>query len=107
MYTMTCDKEVAVEIVKEYGDFTNNVSAMTEMAASDYKNEFLGGQNHLALFLENAQNINRAASTMYDQTCTEKIQAAMTDYFNGNVDLETAWANFFAAVEEVHPELTH
>lgn len=107
MYTMTCDKDVAVKIVEAYGDFTNNVTAMTEMAASDYKNEFLGGQNHLALFLENAQNINRAASTMYDQTCSEKIQSAMADYFNGNVDLETAWANFFKAVEEVHPELTH
>lgn len=107
MYTMTCDKEVAVKIVEKYGDFTNNVSAMTEMAAGDYQNAFLAGQNHLALFLENAQAINRAASTMYDQTCTEKIQSAMADYFNGNVDLETAWANFFMAVEEVHPELTH
>lgn len=107
MYKMTCDKEVAVKIVEEYGDFTNNVTAMTEMAAGDYQNAFLAGQNHLALFLENAQKINRAASTMYDQTCSEKIQAAMSDYFNGNVDLETAWANFFTAVEEVHPELTH
>lgn len=107
MLKMTCDKDVAVKIVEKYGDFTNNVSAMTEMATGSYQNAFLGGQNHLALFLENAQNINRAASTKYDQTCAEKIQAAMTDYFNGLVDLDTAWNTFFASVEEVHVELTH
>ena len=107
MYTMTVDKEVAVAIVEAYGDFTNNVPAMTEMAAGDYQNPFLAGQNHLALLLNNAQAINRASSTPYDQTCSEKIQSSMADYFNGIVDLETAWANFFKAVEEVHPELTH
>ena len=107
MKTMTCDKEVLVNIVKDYGDFTNNVPAMTEMAASDFSSAFLGGQNYLGLMLANAQNINRAQSTMYDQTCSEKIQSAMADYYNGIVDLDTAWDNYFMAVEEAHPELTH
>ena len=107
MKTMTCNKDVLVGIVQEYGDFTNNVPAMTEMAASDFSNAFLGGQNYLGLMLENAKTINRAQSTMYDQTCSEKIQAAMADYFNGTVDLDTAWDNYFTAVEEIHPELTH
>ncbi len=107
MKTMTCSKDVLVGIVKEYGDFTNNVPAMTEMAASDFSNAFLGGQNYLGLMLENAKTINRAQSTMYDQTCSEKIQAAMADSFNCTVDLDTAWSNYFTAVEEIHPELTH
>ena len=107
MKTMTCNKDVLVDIVKEYGDFTNNVPAMTEMADSDFSNAFLGGQNYLGLMLKNAQNINRAQSTMYDQACSECIQNAMADYYNGIVDLDTAWDNYFAAVEERHPNLTH
>lgn len=107
MYKMTCDQDTLAKIVEEYSDFTNSVTTMTRMAGGDYQNAFLGGQNHLALFLENAQNIVRAMSTAYDQTCTEKLMAAMADYFNGVVDLDTAWDNFFTAVEEVHPELSH
>ena len=57
--------------------------------------------------LENAKGISRANITGYDQTCREQIQAAMKDYYDGNVDLETAWDNFYTAVEEKHPELTH
>lgn len=107
MLKMTCDKDVLVDIVKAYNDFTNNVPAMEEMAASDYTSAFLGGQNALGMFLKNAMGIQRANSTAYDQTCTEKLQSAMADYYNGNATLEEAWDNFFTAVEEVHPELTH
>lgn len=107
MKTMTCDTETLKAITENYNDFTNNVPVMTEMANSDFASAFLGGQNYLGLMLKNAQNINRAKSTMYDQTCTEKIMEAMKDYFNGVVDLDTAWNNYFTAVEEAHPELTH
>ena len=107
MKTMTCNKDTLKAISEEYGDFTNNVDVMTEVAQGDYQNAMLGGQNHLALMLVNAQNINRAKSTMYDQTCSEKIQSSMKDYFDGIVDLDKAWENYFAAVEEKHPELTH
>ena len=31
----------------------------------------------------------------------------MKDYYDGIVDLDTAWDNYFTAVEEAHPELTH
>ena len=30
----------------------------------------------------------------------------MTDYFTGNVDIDTAWDNFYTAVEETYPELS-
>lgn len=107
MKTMTCNTETLKAITETYNDFTNNVPVMTDMANGDFASAFLGGQNYLGLMLKNAQNINRAKSTMYDQTCTEKIQEAMKDYFNGVVDLDTAWNNYFTAVEEAHPELTH
>ena len=105
--TMTTNKDVLVDITKTYNDFTNNVATMEEVAATDFSSAFLGGQNYLPLMLKNAQNIVRAKSTMYDQTCTERLMTAMTDYYNGVVDLDTAWANFFTAVEETHPELSH
>lgn len=107
MKTMTCDAEVLTNIAKVYNDFSNNIPAMEAVAASDFSSAFLGGQNYLDLMLANAVKIERGNMTAYDQTCTEKIQAAMADYFNGVVDLDTAWDNFFTTVEEIHPELSH
>lgn len=107
MVKMTCDKDTLVDIAKTYNDFTNNAGAMEEIAGSDFSSAFLGGQNYIGLMLENARKIDRSNISSYDQTCTEKIQSAMADYFNGTVDLDTAWANFYTAVTEVHPELTY
>ena len=106
--TMTCDTEVLKTIVTEKADFCNNVEVMEGFASDpSFGDAFLGGQNYVSVLLANAQNINRAKSTIYDQTCTEKIQAAMHDYFNGVVDLDTAWNNFYQAVTETHPELSY
>lgn len=107
MYTMTCDTDTLVGIAETYNDFTNNVAAMETMADSDFSSAFLGGQNYLGLMLENAKKIDRSNMSPYDQTCTEKIQSAMADYFNGQVDLDTAWENFFTVVTELHPELSY
>ncbi len=107
MLKMTCDKDVLVGIAQTYNDFTNHVAAMEEIAASDFGSAFLGGQNFVSMMLDNAQKIERAAISPYDQTCTEKLQANMADYFNGIVDLDTAWANYFMAVTEIHPELSY
>jgi len=43
---------------------------------------------------------------MYDQGMNEKIQSAMSDYYNEIVDLDTAWENFYTAVLEIYPDLT-
>ncbi|MCQ2452966.1 MAG: ABC transporter substrate-binding protein [Clostridia bacterium] len=105
--TMTIDKDVLTTIVKEKSDFTNSVSVMEGFANDPaFGDAFLGGQNYVSVLLANAQNINRAKSTMYDQTCTEQIQNAMHDYFNGIVDLDTAWNNFYTVMLEKHPELS-
>ncbi len=105
MYTLTCDKDTMVKIATEAGDFTNNEAAMTEVAASDYKNPFLGGQNHMAVFIESAKSINKSYTTMYDQGTTENIMHAMKDYYDGNVDLDKAWDNFYLSVIELYPNL--
>ena len=102
---MTCDKETMVKIAKEASDFVNNEPAMREVAASDYQNPFLGGQNHIALFLDSAKSISKATMTPYDQGFAEKIQGAMADYYNGDVDEATAWDNFYKSLKELYPNL--
>ena len=106
MYTITCDKATLVAIAKDKGDFTNSVEAMTELAKDpSYKNPFLGGQNNIAVFLSSAQSIDKSNMTMYDQGMTEKLQAAFADYFNGTVDENTAWNNFYTSILETYPNL--
>ena len=106
MKTLTCDKDTMVRIAKEAGDFTNNEPAMREVAKSDYQNPFLGGQNHMAVFIDSAASIDKSCISMYDQGMTEKIQAAMADYFNGKVDEGKAWDNFYTAILELYPNLS-
>ncbi len=103
---MTTDKEILLGITNKFGDFTNSVAAMTEVANSDYGYPFLGNQNHIKVLLESAQDIHITAASAYDQTMAEKIQSSMKDYFDGNVSLETAWDNFYNTVIGIHPELS-
>ena len=103
--TLTCDEEVMTEIAKKSGDFTNNIPAMETVAASDYQNPFLGGQNHIKFFLDSATSIDKSCITQYDQGMAEKIQASMKDYFDGKVSLETAWSNFYTTIQELYPRL--
>ena len=105
MYVMTCDKATAKKISEKTGDFTNNEAAMTEVANGSYKNTFLGGQNHLALLLQNAKKIDKSMVSAYDQGISEKLQAAMADYYNGKVSEDQAWNNFYTAVIELYPNL--
>jgi hypothetical protein len=106
MYTLTCDKDTLVSIATKLGDFTNNEKAMAEIAASSYANTFLGGQNHIAAFLDSAKSIDRSSMSAYDQGMNEKILNSFADYFNGIVTKEKAWENFYRAVIEMYPNLS-
>jgi len=106
MYTLTCDEATLTSIATELGDFTNNEAAMGKIAASDYKNTFLGGQNHIAAFLDSAKSINRSNMSSYDQGMAEKLQNSFSDYFNGTITKDQAWANFYTSIFELYPNLT-
>ncbi|MCQ2587228.1 MAG: ABC transporter substrate-binding protein [Treponema sp.] len=106
MLTLTCDADTMTTLAKEKGDFANNEKAMAAVAASDYGNDFLAGQNHMAFFLDSAKSIDKSCMSMYDQGMNEKIQSAMKDYFEGLVDIDTAWANFYTSVTETYPNLS-
>ena len=80
---------------------------MQEIASDpNFKSEFLGGQNHIALFSEVAPTIDMSNVSPYDQGCNEQIQNAFGDYFDGNIDIDTAKVNFETAIKELYPELT-
>jgi hypothetical protein len=106
MYTLTCDTATLESIAMELGDFTNNEKSMAKIASSSYGNTFLGGQNHIAAFLDSAKSIDRSNMSPYDQGMTEKLMNSFSDYYNGNVTKDQAWANFYTSVLELYPNLS-
>lgn len=105
MKKLTCDAEIAEKITVDTQDYTNNKTAMNKLAA-DFSSEFLGGQNHIALFSTTAPNIDISKMGPYDQGLNESFQAAMKEYFTGNVkSLDDAVENFYKAAIEKYPEL--
>ena len=106
MQKLTCDEAIMKQITLDTQDYTNNEKAMEEIASSDYKSDFLGGQNHIALFAEAAKKIDMSNAGPYDQGLNESFQNAFKDYFTGNVEEDAAKANFETAIKEKYPELT-
>ena len=106
MLKLTCDADIMKQITVDTQDYTNNAAAMEALASSDFQSDFLGGQNHIALFAEAAPNIDMSNAGAYDQGCNESFQAAFKDYFTGAIDLDSAKANFETSVMEKYPELT-
>ena len=104
MLKLTCDSDIMTQITKDTQDYTNNEKAMNEIANSDYKSDFLGGQNHIALFAEAATKIDMSNAGPYDQGLNESFQNAFKDYFTGNVEEDAAKANFETAIKEKYPD---
>ena len=107
MYRLTCDATTMKQITMDTLDYTNNQSAMNEIANSDYSSDFLGGQNHIALFAEAATKIDMSNVGAYDSGLNEKFQNAMHEYFEGTVDYDTALNNFYRMAVEKYPELSY
>jgi hypothetical protein len=106
MLQLTANKDIMKKITEDTQDYTNNIPAMQELADSDFQSAFLGGQNHIALFVNAAEEIDMSNTSPYDQGCNEEFQAAFKDYFDGNVDIDQAKANFETAITTKYPELT-
>ena len=109
MLKMTTDDEVMTAIVDTYQDFVNNSTVMEAKAADDACTvDFLGGQNPNGIFCDGVKTIDLSNITGYDQGCNEAFQLAMKDYFEGNAaSVDEALENFYKAVEEKYPELSH
>lgn len=105
MQSLTCDSTIMKKITTVEQDYTNNKAAMDEIANSDFKSDFLGGQNHIKLFAQVAPKIDMSKAGPYDQGCNESFQNAFHDYFDGTVDMAKAKANFEKSVKEKYPDL--
>lgn len=105
MKKMTCDADVATRITNDTQDYTNNMQSMKAIAASDYKSDFLGGQNHIKLFSETAPKIDISNMGPDDQGLNESFQTAMKDYFTGKVSKEKATQNFYKSAKEKYPDI--
>lgn len=105
MKVMSCDETVLKQITVDTQDYTNNIAAMNDLA-KDFSSDFLGGQNHIALFAEAAPKIDMSKISPYDQGLNEEFQKAFKDYFDGNVDKETALENFYTGALEKYPNLS-
>lgn len=106
MYQLTCNPTIMKNITEVTQDYTNNKVAMKELATSDFKSDFLGGQNHIALFAEAANKIDMKNISPYDQGCNEEFQKAFKDYFDGNVTKEVALENFYKNIVIKYPDLS-
>lgn len=105
MRAFCCNKDFGVQFTKDTQDYYNNEAAMKELAASDFNSAFLGGQNHIALFVETAPKIDMSKISIYDQGLNETFQAKFKEYFDGTVDKDTALKNFYEAAIVKYPEL--
>ena len=106
MYALTCDTANMTKLAEETGDFANNVKAMTALASGSYSSKVLGGQNPYALMLAGVTAIDKSNISSYDQGMNEKFQAAMKEYFNGNISEDEAYELFYTSVLELYPNLS-
>ncbi len=103
------DETVCENLIKNDGQFTNNQTVNARVAAeytaSNKGNEFLGGQNDTAIFLDLAKNIKFENATNYDQICNEKFQQFYREYLGGSVTESKAIENFYKDVKTKYSHL--
>mgnify|MGYP000993593277 CR=1 FL=1 len=106
MLKMTANKDIMKKLTLETLDYTNNKTAMKEIADDpSYGAAFLGGQNHIKLFAASAEKISLKYISPYDQGLNESLQTAMKDYFSGEATYEQALENFYTTVKALYPAL--
>ena len=104
MNTFINDEEVCTNLVKNEMQFSNN-QKVNEACAAEGGNDFLGGQNDTAMYVEMAKNIVFKNHTIYDQIINEDMQKCWREYCDGDVTEEQALANFYALVSESYPTI--
>lgn len=94
MRTLT-GKETSTTLAQgEQKNFANHMAAMDELAAASEGEEFLGGQNALALFSECAKLIEEPAQTCAGISIDQYFRESMHDYILGRTTYDKALAEF-------------
>ena len=106
MNTFINDQDVCSKLVENEAQFSNNQTVNAKYAADpNFGNDFLGGQNDVALFVELAKNIKFENQTIYDQIINEQLQSNWREYCQGTVTKEEALANWYKAINEKYPNI--
>ena len=107
MNTFINDEEVCSALVENEAQFSNNQAVNAKYAEDpEFGNDFLGGQNDTAVFVELAKNIKFENQTIYDQLLNEGLQGFWREYCDGTVTEEQAMSNFYSYINEKYPEIT-
>ena len=96
----TLDPDFLYTYAKDSGDFVSNNAVVDKIIAEGgTPNPFLGGQDHYSIFAQAANLANASTMTDYDEAMNKLWDDNVTQpYIKGEVDLDTAIANFKAAV---------
>lgn len=106
MNTFINDEEVCSKLVENEAQFSNNQAVNAKYAEDpNFGNDFLGGQNDTAVFVELAKNIKFENQTIYDQLLNEGLQNNLQEFYRGSVDKDTAMKNFYTYVSEKYPTI--
>ena len=107
MNTFINNADVCEKLVRDDAQFSNNQVVNNKLAAdTTYGNAFLGNQNDVTVFAELAKNIKFEHITPYDQGCNEGLQKYFQEYLKGEVDKDTAIANFKDYIKTAYPSIT-
>ncbi|MCI5493412.1 MAG: hypothetical protein MR425_04720 [Lachnospiraceae bacterium] len=99
----TCDTDFMVSINAANSDFVNNKEAIKEISAAGATCDYLypaAGQDFMSFFLPLADNIKADVATAEDQDINSMWATQVKEYANGNKDMDTAVADFKAAVHD-------
>ena len=96
----TLDPDFLYTYAKDSGDFVSNNAVVDKIVEEGgTPNPFLGGQDHYSIFAQAANLANASTMTDYDEAMNKLWDDNVTQpYIKGEVDLDTAIANFKAAV---------
>ena len=96
----TLDPDFLYTYAKDSGDFVSNNAVVDKIIEEGgTPNPFLGGQDHYSIFAQAANLANASTMTNYDEAMNTLWDNNVTQpYIKGEVDLDTAIANFKAAV---------
>lgn len=106
----TVDEELLKNLVEKETQYANKKDFMKKYADdASYGNEFLGGQNDIAIMYQVAEGIkwDNDLHTIYDQTFNEKLPEQMLEYLNGACTKDEAWTNFYKILDENAPTVKH
>jgi multiple sugar transport system substrate-binding protein len=107
-YLKAIDPEVPDDRMQAAGDFVSSQVVVENIVDSFDDSEmsaFLGGQNSYAGFAAAAPSVNAELMTGSDDAIQRALEDPLTQYLNGNMELDAMWAAWKDALRIEFPDL--